>query len=651
MRLRLPLAFGLAAALCFALPGHAEDAAKPVQRVEAGNRISENLPELPAELIQRLERYQNTRPAAFAGWASDGELLISTRFGETNQVHRVRSPMGMREQLTFQREPVSSVRAQPGSNGRGFVFGRDVGGSEFWQLYHYDLETRGTRLLTDGGRSRNEQPLWSHDGRQLAWTSTARNGQDSDIWVRSLDGEARAVLTEGGTWYATDFSPDGKRLLVQRYVSINDSRPGELDLTTGKLELFPVDGGRAAFGPFLYAPDGQGVYYISDESREFRSLRYHNPASGDMVDLTADLPWNVVAFDIAADGKHLAYASNEDGIFRLHVLSLPGHEPVQLPALPVGVIGGLGFAPDGQRIALTLNGATSPSDVFVVDLKDRNLTRWTEGEVGGLDASRFVAPTLVRYPSFDGLSIPAFYYRPAQVPADQRIPVVIQIHGGPEAQALPIFNPSLQFMLDELGVAVLVPNVRGSAGYGKTYVDLDNGFKRKDSVKDIGALLDWIEQQPGLDAKRVGVSGGSYGGYMVLATLVDYADRIAAGIDVVGISSFSTFLEATESYRRDLRRAEYGDERDPAMRAFMDEIAPLNNAQQIRSPLFVAQGANDPRVPLSEADQIVNAVRGNGGDVWYLVFKDEGHGFAKKTNADYFGAASMLFWQKHLLDE
>jgi dipeptidyl aminopeptidase/acylaminoacyl peptidase len=651
MRFRLPPALGLATALCFALPGHAEDAAKPVQRVEAGNRISENLPELPAELIQRLERYQNTRPAAFAGWASDGELLISTRFGETNQVHRVRSPMGMREQLTFQREPVSSVRAQPGSNGQGFVFGRDVGGSEFWQLYHYDLETRGTRLLTDGGRSRNEQPLWSHDGRQLAWTSTARNGQDSDIWVRSLDGEARAVLTEGGTWYATDFSPDGERLLVQRYVSINDSRPGELDLTTGKLELFPVDGGRAAFGPFLYAPDGKSVYYLSDENREFLSLRYHNPASGEAVDLTADLPWNVVAFDIAADGKHLAYASNEDGIFRLHLLSLPGHEPVPLPALPVGVIGGLGFAPDGQRIALTLNGATSPSDVFVFDLKDRSLTRWTEGEVGGLDASRFVAPTLVRYPSFDGLSIPAFYYRPATVPADQPIPVVIQIHGGPEAQALPTFNPSLQFMLDELGVAVLVPNVRGSAGYGKTYVDLDNGFKRKDSVKDIGALLDWIEQQPGLDAKRVGVSGGSYGGYMVLATLVDYADRIAAGIDVVGISSFSTFLEATESYRRDLRRAEYGDERDPAMRTFMDEIAPLNNAQQIRSPLFVAQGANDPRVPLSEADQIVSAVRGNGGDVWYLVFKDEGHGFAKKTNADYFGAASMLFWQKHLLDE
>ena len=651
MRLRLPLAFGLSAALCSALPCHAQEATGPVQRIEVGNRLSENLPDLPAELIQRLERYQNTRPAAFAGWSSDGELLVSTRFGETNQVHRVRSPMGMREQLTFQREPVSSVRAQPGSNGRGFVFGRDVGGSEFWQLYHYDLETRSTRLLTDGGRSRNEQPLWSHDGRQLAWTSTARNGQDSDIWVRSLDGEARAVLTEGGTWYATDFSPDGKRLLVQRYVSINDSRPGELDLTTGKLELFPVDGDRAAFGPFLYAPNGQGVYYISDENREFRSLRYHNPASGELVDLTADLPWNVVDFDIAADGKHLAYASNEDGIFRLHVLNLPKHEPVELPALPVGVIGGLGFAPDGQRIALTLNGATSPSDVFVVDLKDRSLSRWTEGEVGGLDASRFVAPTLVRYPSFDGLSIPAFYYRPATMPADQPIPVVIQIHGGPEAQALPTFNPSLQFMLDELGVAVLVPNVRGSAGYGKTYVDLDNGFKRKDSVKDIGALLDWIEQQPGLDSKRVGVSGGSYGGYMVLATLVDYADRIAAGIDVVGISSFSTFLEATESYRRDLRRAEYGDERDPAMRSFMDEIAPLNNAQQIRSPLFVAQGANDPRVPLSEADQIVEAVRGNGGDVWYLVFKDEGHGFAKKTNADYFGAASMLFWQKHLLDE
>ena len=291
--------------------------------------------------------------------------------------------------------------------------------------------------------------------------------------------------------------------------------------------------------------------------------------------------------------------------------------------------------------------------MYVVELATATLVRWTQSEVGGLDASNFRAPTLVRYPTFDSVdgkprTIPAFYYRPE---GEGPFPVVVNIHGGPEAQALPVFNPSIQFMLEELKVAVLVPNVRGSAGYGKSYLQLDNGFLREDSVKDIGALLDWIGQQPELDASRVGVSGGSYGGYMVLASLVHFHDRIRAGIDVVGISDFGTFLANTESYRRDLRRAEYGDERIPEMKAFHDRIAPLNNAGKITSPLFVAQGYNDPRVPWTEAEQIVKAVRGNGGDVWYLLFKDEGHGFRKKANSDYFGAASVLFWQKHLLGE
>jgi dipeptidyl aminopeptidase/acylaminoacyl peptidase len=316
------------------------------------------------------------------------------------------------------------------------------------------------------------------------------------------------------------------------------------------------------------------------------------------------------------------------------------------------VIGNFGFSPDGQRLAVTLNSATSPSDVHVVELADARLVQWTASEVGGLDVTRFRAPTLVRYETFDQVdgkprTIPAFYYRPA---GDGPFPVVINIHGGPEAQSLPSFNPTVQFMLEELKVAVLVPNVRGSAGYGKDYLQLDNGMLREDSVKDIGALLDWIAKQPELDANRVGVSGGSYGGYMVLASMTHYNERIRAGIDVVGISDFGTFLANTESYRRDLRRAEYGDERIPEMKAFHDRIAPLNNAHKITRPLFVAQGLNDPRVPWTEAEQIVKAVRGNGGDVWYLLYKDEGHGFRKKTNSDYFGAASVLFWQQHLIN-
>ncbi|MBB5209107.1 S9 family peptidase [Chiayiivirga flava] len=624
-----------------------------VKREVVGNRTAENIPPIPPQITQRLAQYQATRGASFAGWLRDGSMLVTTRFAETNQAHRVRTPLGMREQLTFFAEPVTQVASAPAKGGNGFVFAQDVGGSEFWQLHWYDLDSRSVTLLSDGGTSRNERPLFSHDGKQIAYSSTARNGVDTDIWVRDIaTGKARAVVTEGGAWYAADFSHDGTRLLVLKYVSINESYPGEVDVATGKLRLFPVDGGKAAFTTFRYARDGS-VFYVSDEGTQFRTLRHHDPKGGAPRQISADVPWDVTDVALSDDGTLLAFASNEDGIGKLHVRRLPGLEPLTLPTLPVGVLGNVGFSPDSTRLAVTINGATSPSDVYVISLADAALERWTQSEVGGLDATRFIAPTLVRYPTFDRVdgkprTIPAFYYRP---PGDGPFPVVVQIHGGPEAQALPAFNPGIQYLLNEQKIAVLVPNVRGSAGYGKDYLLLDNGDKREDSVKDIGALLDWIATRPELDADRVGVYGGSYGGYMVLASMTHYNDRLRAGIDVVGISSFNTFLANTQGYRRDLRRAEYGDERDPAMRAFHETIAPLNNAQKITKPLFVAQGANDPRVPASEAEQIVSKVRGNGGDVWYLLFGDEGHGFAKKTNADYFGAAQMLFWQKHLLDE
>lgn len=631
-----------------------------VKREQMGNRTTENVPAIPAELIDTLNRCQNTRGAGFAGWTQDGCALIGTRFAETVQAHRVCQPLGMREQLTFYPEPINNLTAAPAGSGRdGFVFGKDVGGNEFWQLFWFDLKTRQTTLLTDG-KSRNDSPLLSHDGRWLAYTSTARNGKDSDIWLRDLQsGQARVLVTEGGQWSAMDFSPDGKTLLVMNYVSVNEAYPGKVDLASGKLTRFPVEGGKASFGDFRYVGDAGAVLFVSDEPvdgkpQEFRTLRYHNPASGEFKVISAKIPWDVDALDVSRDGKRVAYVTNEDGIDHLHVLNWPSMQEVALPALPVGVVGGIGFSPDGQRLALSLNTATSPSDLHVIDLAANTLTRWTRSEVGGLDTAGFVAPTLVRFATFDLVdgkprTIPAFLYQPRQAAAGRKVPVIINIHGGPEGQSLPTFSAITQYLVNELGVAVLVPNVRGSTGYGKTYVQLDNGFKREDSVKDIGALLDWIAKQPQLDAQRVGVMGGSYGGYMVLATLMHYSDRVRAGIDVVGISHFGTFLKNTESYRRDLRRAEYGDERDPAMAAHFEKISPLNGAKRITSPLFVAQGRNDPRVPYTEAEQIVKAVRGNGQPVWYLEFSDEGHGFQKKSNADYFGAASVLFWQQHLL--
>ena len=656
----------LLAALVAALPAFAQSAAEMkrtgVKRVVVGNRTSENIPEIPAALREQLNRYQNTRGASLAGWTRDGCLLIGTRFAETSQVHRVCQPLGMREQLTFYPEPVSGVTPASAKSWRdGFVFAKDKGGDEFAQLYWFDAATRATTLLTDGKRTQNGGTALSRDGVQMAYTSTARNGTDRDVWIRDTKtGASRALVTAGGSWGAMDFSPDGSKLLVMRYVSAAESHPGVVDVATGKLELFPVDGGKASFDGFAFAPDGKAVYFISDEpvqgkSQEFKSLRHHDPASGKFEVLTADTPWDVDGFTIADDGKHLALVSNEDGISKLRVLALPSHREIRLPALPLGVIGGMAFSPDGKRLALTLNGATSPSDVHVIELGGAALTRWTRSEVGGLDAATFVAPTLVRYPTFDQANgiqrtIPAFYYKSAKPSKTGKYPVVINIHGGPEGQAQPTFSANAQYMANELGVAMLVPNVRGSSGYGKTWLSLDNAEKREDSVKDIGALLDWIAKQPDLDASRVGVFGGSYGGYMVLAALTNYSERIRAGVEIVGISHFGTFLKNTESYRRDLRRVEYGDERDPVMAAVFERISPLNNAAKIKAPLFVAQGRNDPRVPYTEAEQIVKAVRGNGQPVWFLMYDDEGHGFAKKGNRDYFDAATIRFWQQHLLD-
>lgn len=653
----------LFAALIAALPVFAQSAQAPVKRDVIGNRTSENIPEIPGALLEQLNRYQNTRGAGLAGWTKDGCLLISTRFAETAQAHRVCQPLGMREQLTFYPEPVGGITPSSAKAWRdGFVFAKDKGGDEFSQLYWFDNATRSISLLTDGKRSQNGGSTLSRDGSLMAYSSTARNGTDRDVWLRDTrNGDARVLVDAGGNWSAMEFSPDGAKLLVMKYVSAAESYPGVVDVASGKLELFPVDGGKASFGGFAFAPDGKAVYFISDEPlkgkpQEFKTLRYHDPATGKFDVLSANIPWDVEDLAIAEDGRHLAFTSNEDGISKLHVLSLPGHKEIRLPALPVGVIGGMAFSPDGKRLALTLNSATSPSDVHVIDLAAATLTRWTQSEVGGLDASTFVAPTLVRYPTFDNVdgkprTIPAFYYKPSKPSKTGKYPVVINIHGGPEGQSLPTFSSNAQYLANELGVAMLVPNVRGSTGYGKTYLSLDNAEKREDSVKDIGALLDWIARQPELDASRVGVVGGSYGGYMVLASLTHYSDRIRAGVDVVGISHFGTFLKNTESYRRDLRRVEYGDERDPAMAKVFEEISPLNNAAKITSPLFVAQGRNDPRVPYTEAEQIVKAVRGNGQPVWYLLYADEGHGFAKKANSDWFGAATILFWQQHLLND
>ena len=624
--------------------------AQAVQKVERGNLVMEDIPDIPPALAERMNQYQQARGAGFEGWLGrDGGLLITTRFGETSQVHRVSMPLGMREQLTFFPEPIGG--AAPSPDGSGFLFSRDNGGDEQFQLYHFDLASAEVRLLTDG-KSRNTDPKWGNGGQRYAYSTTRRNGRDTDIHVGTLDGKpSLPALEREGSWFVMDWSPDDQELLLMRFISATQTELHVLSLATGQSARFkPTGDAPAYYGAARFSRDGDGIYYVSDEGAEFRQLRYDSLKRGSSKVISADIPWDIEEVALSRGGTYLAFTANAGGITQLHVHDLKKNQPMAVPKLPLGVMGGLDFDGSGRNLGLYVNGPRSATDVFSLEISTAKVTRWTKSETGGLDASRFIEPKLVEYPSFDGRKIPAFYYQPeAKAARKGKFPVLISIHGGPEAQSLPVFSPITEFYLRESGIAVLYPNVRGSEGYGKTYLKLDNGMSREDSVKDIGALLDWIAKQPELDANRVAVIGGSYGGYMVLASMTHYNDRLRAGIDIVGISNFVTFLTNTSDYRRDLRRVEYGDEREPAMREFLQRISPTHNARKITKPMFIVQGANDPRVPASEAEQIVQTLRSNGGQAWYLLAKDEGHGFKKKSNRDFYNNAIVLFLQQHLL--
>lgn len=628
-------------ALLIALPGIT------AERVTQGQIVLENVPPVPAELAARTRQYQNTRSAFVQGWLPDGSgVVILTRFGNTSQVHQVRGPGADRRQITFYDEPVSSALVSPDASQRGLLLSKDQGGGEFYQYYWFDPASGRTTLLTDGN-SRNQAALWSNRGDRFVYTSTRRNGRDGDLYLAAMAAPtaSQRVLDLEGTWYVLDWSPDDQQVLLRNFVSINESSLHVFDFRTQTLAL--LKGGGGSGDPVSnvdgrWSADGRSLYYVSDAGGEFATLRRLDLETKRETPITAEIPWDVDALAASPDRRWIAFTINDNGRSVLYVLDTTNETTTSHSELPLGVISNLTFSPEGSRVAFTLASPQTPGDVFVLDLSAGSIVRWTESETGGIDASRFAVPTLISFPTFDEIApgerrhIPAIYYRPSGRPAGEKHPVVINIHGGPESQSVVSFSPLTQFMVGELGAAVIFPNVRGSSGYGKTFLKLDNGMKREDSVKDIGALLDWIEKQPELDSRRVIVMGGSYGGYMTLASMVHYNDRLAGGINVVGISNFVTFLTHTQDYRRDLRRVEYGDERDPEMRRFLESISPLNQVQKITKPMLIAQGYNDPRVPVGEAEQIVAALRRNHVKPWYFLAMDEGHGFRKRSNADAF---------------
>jgi dipeptidyl aminopeptidase/acylaminoacyl peptidase len=616
--------------------------AAALPRFERGNLIFDNIPETAPSLAEKLDAYLNARQATPLGFSPQGQLLIFTRFGDVEQLHLVERPGGERRQLTFLREPITQAAFSPDPGRSAYVYLEDAGGNENAQLYYQALGEPTPKLLTDG-KSLNGHPVWSNAGREVAFFSTARDGVSYDIDVVEPQAGSlpRLAVTggEGAVWSPLDWSPDDRKLLLLKYLSISEAYLYVVDLYSGQkreVDATPVKGSIAGA---KFSRDGQGVYFISNRDGEFAQLRYVNLFTGERTVISSHISWDIEELAISRDGHYLAYVSNEAGTDKLNLLDLRAHQDLTPPRLAAaGVIDSLSFDAQGNRLAFGFAAANRPRDAYVLDVASNHLEAWTHSEAGAVDTAKFVTPRLTQFPTFDRVDgrprqIPLFVYEPTTAGPH---PVLISLHGGPESQFRPGFDPWLQFVVNELGFAVVAPNVRGSSGYGKSYLALDNGKLREDAVKDIGALLVWLSLQSAYDAKHVVVSGTSYGGYLALATMVDFGDRLRGAVDVAGITDFVSFLTHTAPYRQNQRRAEYGDERDLDMRSFLRRISPLTNAERISRPLLIVHGKNDPRVPSSEAEQIVNRVRSKGGEVWYLQAGDEGHGFRKQRNRDAY---------------
>ncbi len=622
------------------------------------NLVVENIPSIPLAIAEKANQYGEFRSAGFADWDPvKREMLIITRFADVPQIHLVKMPGGARTQLTFY--PDRTGGAHYGPKGDYFVFSKDVGGGEWFQLYRYDVANGNVTLLTDG-KSRNTDAVYSSNNDMVAYSSTRRTGQDTDLWAmnpKDPKSDRMLLKLEGGGWGALDWSPDNKQLLVANEVSANQSYIYLVDVASGEKKLLTPKGtDEIAYGEAKFSKDGKGFYATTDRDSEFHRLAYFTLNGGDLngaqpAYITTDIKWDVDTFDISDDGKTLAFVTNEDGISKLYLMDTATRKYHPVANIPVGLIGGVRFHKNNHDLGLVLTSSRSTADAYSLDVTTGKLERWTFSETGGLNTANFAEPKLIKWQTFDGKTISGFLYMPDATKFPGKRPVIVNIHGGPEGQYRPGFLGRNNYFLSEMGVAIIFPNVRGSSGYGKTFLKLDNGMHRDDTYKDTGALLDWIKQSPQLDGDKIMITGGSYGGHMTWATATFYNDKICCSLPIVGMSNLVTLLEHTEAYRRDLRRVEYGDERDPKMREYLEKIAPLNNSEKIRKPVFAVVGKNDPRVPWTESRQMLDKLKSNGIATWFLMANDEGHGYAKKKNQDFQFYATIMFVRQFLLGE
>jgi dipeptidyl aminopeptidase/acylaminoacyl peptidase len=635
----------------------------------------EGVPPLSQAALAAVQRYGAVVGHTVADWhPQQREMLVLHRpaGASTTQLFRLRSALGTLEPLTDGADPVSFANWEPGQ-GRYIVFARGTGGDEAFQLYRLDPETRAATQITPSGQRHSAEAWLPRQGRLLVAsvpldrTATPGAARELSTTLTVLDPlqpdnpatRRTLAMLPGGGWFGAVVSADETQLAITRYVSATESEAWLIDMASGqRRQLLPAPGqpAKASHFPAAWAADGKSLFVLSDRASEFRELMRLDLASGALTRLSAHIPWDLEPQGDTPPGRWMAVTANVDGRDELRLFDARTGAELALPTslqLPAGSVGRARVHPASGEIAMVLSSAQGPAQVQVLqlqpDLRAGSVRPWTRPVVpAGLDLSTLPDPRVVRWRSFDGRSISGILYLPPARFGGKR-PVLMSMHGGPEGQSKLGWKGRLNYLVQELGIAVLEPNVRGSTGYGKTFTTLDDGRLREDSVKDMGSAIDWIATQPQLDASRVIVLGGSYGGYMALAASVRLADRIAGASSTVGISNFVTFLERTETYRRDLRRAEYGDERDPAMRAFLTSISPLTLADRITKPLLVVQGKNDPRVPWTESEQIVRSLQARGQPVWYLLADNEGHGFARRENADFYFMTLVRFLEDTVL--
>jgi dipeptidyl aminopeptidase/acylaminoacyl peptidase len=620
----------------------AQDATIPVP----ANVKAEGLPAITATLVTRLRPYGEFRRAQLLGWhGRRREMLVLTTTAASQQVHLVSAPLAPPTPVTAFSEGAIGAASFSPAGGDAFVVRKDTGAAETHQLIRVDGET--TTLLTDG-KSRNGLPAWSRKSGRIAFDSNRRNGRDRDIYiVDPKDPASSRLLAEvTGSWEVWAWSPDDRELLALELLPGNDTAIWSIDTTTGSKTLVTPKGLPAIWADPQYSPDGKSIYATSNHGSELpRAWRLR---AGLWTALTSDRE-SIEAIALSPDGRTLAVSVDRDASSRVELIDTTTLRTRITAALPAGQLPApvtprgvwtLQWSADGSEVAFSFGSSRTFSDVFSVNASSGAITQWTSSPVGGIDAATLPEPEIVHWKSFDGRTISGVLYPPPARFTGPR-PVIINIHGGPnDTRERPRFQGRSAYFLNEMGIAIVFPNVRGSFGFGTSFEKLDDGSRREDAVKDIGALLDWIGANKTLDASRVMVTGASYGGYMTYAVAERYPERIRCAFAGAAISDFVSYIEGTEPGRQQDRRAEYGDERDPATRALLTDISPVTNAKKLKVPLMIAHGRKDARVPIAQAEAMYQAARGNGAPVWFVIYEDAGHenfpGSAANSNFNFY---------------